>query len=199
MLCKYSFALNCLGLSKCLLHAHKPSMLQCHVWLCRCVQIAFFAVSQLISKIPPSFHHKLLQLWLLGVPARTFVGVLESQLCIELQICATCLSFLHHYESQTPCRVTNLKQALYACLLSWHPSFWLQLEICHLCHACQWCSRGWWQNWVSKWCEIAPPSHLDYDFPISCVRLYCCNTSGVASRCRCKLGIVSRWASSCCG
>ena len=57
---------------------------------------------------------------------------------------------------------------------------------------------GWWQNWITKWCEIAPPSHLDYDFPIPCVRLYCCNICGVASRCWCiKLGIVSRWASCC--
>ena len=26
----------------------------------------------------------------------------------------------------------------------------------------------WWQNWVSKWCEIALPSHLDFPMSLPC-------------------------------
>ena len=32
----------------------------------------------------------------------------------------------------------------------------------------------WWQNWVSKWCETAPPSHQE--FPISML-LTCCGSA----------------------
>ena len=45
----------------------------------------------------------------------------------------------------------------------------LQAQFCYCrCCACLGTAilvQRWWQNWVTKWCETAPPNHQD--FPIS--------------------------------